>query len=109
MPHARRTRGGHPRTFSSYPPAARCAPLVSHVGTKQGLSDVLNIRWRLIGIMTTRELPRISSILLIPIVESVDIVNVLLLDLDGLLLASSWRSTSRVGNRHRLTTSVSDT
>ena len=90
-------------------PAARCAPLVAYVGAKQGLSDVLNIRWRLISTMSKRELPRISSILLIPIVESVDIVNVLLLDLDGLLLASSWHSTSRVGNWRRLTTSVSDT
>ena len=59
--------------------------------------------------MNKRDLPRVSSILLIPIVESVDIVNVLLLDLDGLLLASSWRSTSRVISWHRLTTSVSDT
>ena len=80
--------------------ATRSASLVNYLGTEQGLSDVLDVRWWLIGIISKVPLKQIFGVLL-PVVKFIDILNVLLLDLDVMLLASPCRLAAWLDNwRH---------
>lgn len=83
--------------------ATRSASLVNYLRTKQGLSDILNIRWRLIDIISKVDLVQSFSVFLLPVVKFIDILNVLLLDLDVMLLTSTCRPAAWFDNWRHLT------
>ena len=62
---------------------------MNYLRAKQGLSDILNIRWRLIDVISKIDLLQNFSVFLLPVVKFIDILNVLLLDLDVMLLTST--------------------